>query len=89
MVDNAIIKRPPPSYKTKKTGKRRRIRNLQHLCLDKAYNSEPKEQEPIKRGYVLHIPPKRKGGIKKEQKEIKIATQHCLNRKKHSAKNGF
>ena len=34
----------------------------QHLCLDKAYNSEPEEQELIKRGYVLHMPHKRKKG---------------------------
>ncbi len=69
MVDNAVIKRPPPSYKTKTTGRRRRRkrRKLQHLCLDKAYNSEPEEQELIKRGYVLHIPPKRKRGEKEEQ----------------------
>jgi hypothetical protein len=38
VVDNAVIKRPSPSYKTKKTGRRRK---LQHLCLDKAYNSLP------------------------------------------------
>ena len=57
MVDNTVIKRPP-SYKTK--NRKRRRRKLQHLCLDKAYNSEPEEQELIKRGYVLHIPPKRK-----------------------------
>ena len=56
VIDNVVIKRPPPSYKTKTTGRRK----LQHLCLDKAYNSEPEEQELIKRGYVLHIPPKRK-----------------------------
>src|SRR4051794_32867458 len=43
VVDNAVIKRP--SYKTK-TGRRRK---LQHLCLDKAYNSKPEEQELIKR----------------------------------------
>jgi hypothetical protein len=61
VVDNAVIKRPSPPYKTK-TGKRRK---LQHLCLDKAYNSEPEEQELIKRGYVLYIPPKRKRGVKK------------------------
>ncbi len=46
-------------------------RKLQHLCLDKAYNSESEEQELIKRGYVLHIPPKRKRGEKEEQ-EAKI-----------------
>jgi transposase len=82
VVDNAVIKRPPPSYKTKTTG---RGRKLQHLCLDKAYNSQPQEQELIKRGYVLHIPPKRKGGVKEEQ-EAKITVQHCSNRKNHSAK---
>ena len=60
VVDNAVIKRIP-SYKIKKT---ERGRNLQHLCLDKAYNSKQKEQELIKRGYVLHIP--------KKEKEIKM-----------------
>ncbi len=85
VVNNAVIKRPPPSYKTKTTGRRRKRRKLQHLCLDKACNSEPKEQELIKRGYVLHIPPKRKRG-EKEQQEAKITVQHCSNRKKHSAK---
>ncbi len=54
------------------------------LCLDKAYNSEPQEQELIKRGYVLHIPYKRKRGKKEE--EVKVTTQHCLNQKKHSTK---
>src|SRR6478752_2195725 len=57
VVDNAVIKRPS-SYKTKKTGRGRR--KNQHLCLDKAYNSKQEEQELIKRGYVLHIPTKRK-----------------------------
>ena len=81
VVDNRVIKRPPPAYKNKTTGRRK----LQHLCLDKAYNSEPEEQELIKRGYVLHIPPKRKRDEKEEQ-ETKIITQRCSNRKKHSAK---
>ena len=31
-----------------------------HLCLDKAYNSKSIKQEIIKRGYVPHIPYKRK-----------------------------
>ncbi len=83
VVDNAVIHKRPPSYKTKTkgTGKRK----LQHLCLDKAYNSESEEQELIKRGYVLHIPSKRKK-VKKEEQEVKVITQHCSNRKKHSAK---
>ncbi len=55
VVDNAVIKRPSPSYKTKTRRRRRRRRKLQHLFLDKVYNSKPEEQELIKRGYVLHI----------------------------------
>ncbi|HEY6535304.1 MAG TPA: hypothetical protein VIY08_05835 [Candidatus Nitrosocosmicus sp.] len=70
--------------KLKKTGRERR-RKLQHLCLDKAYNSEQEEQDLIKRGYVLHIPSKRKSGVKEEQ-DTEIALKHCSNRKKHSAK---
>jgi hypothetical protein len=57
------------------------------LCLDKAYNPEPEEQELLKRGYVLHIPQKRRKGEKEEENaEVKVTTQHILNRKKHSAK---
>jgi transposase len=82
MVDNAVIKRTQ-AYKTKTTGRRRK---LQYLCLDKAYNCQPQEQELIKRGYVSHIPPKRKRNETEEEKEIKVTTQHCSNRKKHSAK---
>ncbi len=84
MVDNAVIKRPPSSYKTKTRRRKKKRNKLQHLCLDKAYNSEPEEQELIKRGYVLHIPPKRKRGEKEQ--EDKIITQRCSNQKKHSAK---
>ena len=69
MVDNRVIILRS-SYRTKKTGSGGR-RNLQHLCLDKVYNSEHKEQELIKRRYVLHIPPK----IKKDEKETKVTTQ--------------
>src|SRR6185437_13605078 len=70
------------SYKTKTTGGRRKLR---HLCLDKAYNSEPKEQELIKQGYVLHIPNKRKRDEKKKE-EAKVIIQHYSYRKKYSAK---
>ncbi|HEY6537165.1 MAG TPA: transposase [Candidatus Nitrosocosmicus sp.] len=82
VVDNRVIKRP--SFKTKKTG-RRRGRKLQHLCLDKAYNSEQEEQELIKREYVLHIPPKRKID-ETEKEEVKGIIQCRSNRKKYSAK---
>ncbi len=79
-----VIKRPP-SYKTK-TGERGERRKLQYLCLDKAYNSESEEQELIKGGYVLYIPYKRKRDEKEVEMEVKVITQHCSNRKKHSAK---
>ena len=75
MVDNVVSKRPL-SHKTKT---RKRGKKLQHLCLDKAHNSEPEEQEIITREYVMHIPHKRK----RNERGI---TQHCSNRKKHSAK---
>jgi hypothetical protein len=35
---------------------------------------------------VLHIPQKRRKGEKEESVEVKVTTQHILNRKKHSAK---
>ncbi|HXT84384.1 MAG TPA: hypothetical protein VN704_08655 [Verrucomicrobiae bacterium] len=57
-MDNSVIKkrqRQLSSHKPK-LGTRRR---LQHLCLDKVYNSEPEEQGLIKRGYVLRIPYKK------------------------------
>ena len=56
VVYNVVVKRPS-SYKTKTTGRRRK---LQHICLDKVYNSESEEQELVNQGYVLHIPYKRK-----------------------------
>ena len=57
VVDNRSYQTTNHQIKLKQTGSRRK---LQHLCLDKAYNSKQEEQELIKRGYVLHIPPKRK-----------------------------
>lgn len=61
VVDNAVIRRPAS---TVSTAKNRTIK--QHLCLDKAYYSRTVKQEIIKRGYVPHIPYKRKRGQKKE-----------------------
>ena len=77
VVDNAVVKRHILSPKTKDGRKR-----LQHLCLDKAYNSEPEEQELLKRGYVLHIPYKRKKGEAVDEQKTKVASHH----KKHSPK---
>ena len=79
VVDSVVIKRRQSSS-IYKLGTRRR--KLQHLCLDKAYNSELEEQELIKRDYVLHIPYKRKRG---EEEDIE-KPRAVPNRKKHSPK---
>ena len=75
VIDNTVIKRKSSSsYFVKK----KRTRHY-HLCLDRAYSSKSIKKEIIKRGYVPHIPYKRKRGqIKKEM----------TNKKQHScAKN--
>ncbi len=60
VVDNTAVIKRPPSYKTKKGRGIREERRKLHLCFDKAYNSEPDEQDLIKRVYVLHIPSEKK-----------------------------
>jgi hypothetical protein len=73
VVDNTVIKRPRSSTSKSRRGTKRR-RLIQHLCLDKGYNSAEEEQKLIKRGYVLHIPIKKKKKKKKKgmnnEKEI-------------------
>ena len=82
VMDNVIIKRSLSSSTTKRNLSLKR--KLQHLCLDKAYNSAQEEQELIKRGYVLHISYKKKKG-EEDNKEEKIK-EAIPNHKKHSAK---
>jgi transposase len=60
VIDNSVIKRTFVSGKPKKGIKQRR--EYHNLCLDRSYQSKPIEQEIIKRGYVPHIPYKRKRG---------------------------
>ena len=62
VMDNVVVKRSSPSTKCNSSRKRK----LQHLCLDKAYNSKTVKQAIIKRGYVPHIPYKRNRGQKIE-----------------------
>ena len=76
VVDNITIKRSSSITKRDLSRKRK----LQHLCLDKAYNSKTVKQEIISRGYVPHLPCKRKRG------EVKTETQKMSNRKKHPAR---
>ena len=79
VVDNIVIRQGRPSSYKPKSGRRKL---QQHLCLDKAYNSEPEEQELLKRGYVLHMPYKRKKGEAVDEQKTKVASHH----KKHSPK---
>jgi transposase len=67
VLHNAVVKRPFESSFTKEK------RNLlhYHLCLDRAYKSKFIEQQIIKRGYVPHIPYKRKRGKKKDNVNLK------------------
>ena len=81
MADNVVIKQRLLRQQSSHKPKLRR-RRLQHLCLDKAYNSEPEEQKLIKRGYVLHIPYKKKKVDDSEEERDKAIS----NRKKHSPK---
>lgn len=75
VVDKVVIKR--------RSWSKRQLRRLQHLCLDKGYNSAEEEQKLIKRGYILHIPIKKKKKKGEDGKEIEIAIP---NRKKYSPK---
>ena len=65
VIDNAVIKRPVIALLST-TKERKRRKQHQHLCLDRAYNSKSIIQQISKRVYVLHIQYKRKRG----QKEI-------------------
>jgi hypothetical protein len=79
VVDNAVIKRK--KRRGRKTGR-------QHLCLDKGYNSVQEEQELIKRGYMLHIPIKKKKSKNtgKKEEEQQEEARVMPFRKKYSPK---
>jgi len=70
-MDDAVINRPfESSFSKKKTmgqNRKQQQQQQQHLCLDRAYNSKSTENEIINRGYVPHIPYKRKRGQKKRE----------------------
>src|SRR3954454_14346898 len=77
VIDNSVIKKPFVSTKSKEGI--RRLWKYQHLCLDRAYSSKTVRPQIIKRGYVPHIPYKRKRGqVKKE---------NPYHQKYYSAKN--
>src|SRR4051794_6916394 len=95
VVDNVVIRRPSSKYRNKR--RRRRRRRQQHLCLDKGYNSEHEEKELNKRGYVLHIPIKKKKKDKNNEKDItrptprikKYSPKRCVVERTNSWHNRF
>ena len=52
-----------------------------HLCLDRAYSSKSIKNEIIKRGYVPHIPYKRKRGQVKEAKTYQKRNSYAKNKR--------
>jgi hypothetical protein len=70
-MDSVVVKRVSALTKLNLCRKRK----LQHLCLDKAYNSKTAKQEIISRGYVQHIPCRRKRG------EVKTETLKMSDKK--------
>ncbi len=75
VVDNAVIKKQTSSSSSKSKKGKRVLQ--QHLCLDKGYNSAQEEQELIKRGYVLHIPHKKRNGKEEDEyEEINAISNH-------------
>jgi hypothetical protein len=61
--------------------RRRRRKQCQHLCLDRAHSSKSIDNKIIKRGYVPHIPYKRKRGQNKNAV--------CQNKHSSSKKDGL
>jgi hypothetical protein len=58
VIDNAVVIKQPMSFPS---AIRRRRKHHQHLCHDRAYSSKTVRQQIIKRGYVPHMPHKRRG----------------------------
>src|SRR6185503_13947245 len=80
VIDNLVIKQTFVSNKPKKGIKQRRWKH-NHLCLDRAYQSKAIKREIIKRGYVPHIPYKRKRGQKKEENTNQKRYYHSKNKR--------
>jgi putative transposase len=80
VIDNAVIKRPVIALLST-TKERKRRKQHQHLCLDRAYNSKSIIQQISKRGYVLHIPYKRKRRHKEREMTSQKSCQTAKNKR--------
>jgi putative transposase len=77
VIDNAIVIKP---HKALLSTIKTRRKYPQHLCLDRAYISKTIEKEIIKRGYVPHIPYKRKRGQKREEAKYQKIYSYVKNK---------
>jgi hypothetical protein len=77
-MDSVVVKRVSALTKLNLCRKRK----LQHLCLDKAYNSKTAKQEIISRGYVQQMPCRRK------RVEVKTETLKMSDKKTFCQKTG-
>ena len=75
VMDNMIIKRSSSSTKRKLSRKRK----LQHLCLDKAYNSKTAKQEIIKPRIctAFTVQEKKRRGQDRNTKDVKSKKTSC------------
>jgi hypothetical protein len=76
-IDNAVLNRHSKLSFTKKNTRMK----YHHLCLDRAHNSKSIEYEMIRRGYVPHIPDKRKRGQKKKENAYQKKHQTMKNKR--------
>ena len=81
VVDKAVIKGRRSWIRS---WSKRQLRH--HLCLDKGYNSTEEEHKLIKRGYILHIPIKKKKKKGEEEKDNEQKPKAIPNRKRYSLK---
>ena len=82
VLDNSVPRRPFKSSFSKKKTRRLNRKQQQHLCLDRAYKSKSTENEIINRGYVPHIPYKRKRrGQMKEEKTNQKQYSYAKNKR--------
>ncbi len=77
VINSAVIARK----QTREKGQ-----GVQHLCLDKGYKSALEEQKLIRRGYVLHMPSKKKKKEAIDDKGHEQKTTAMHSHKRYSPK---
>lgn len=91
VVDKEVVKRPSESDPAKNKGMRKQC---QHLCLDRAYVSKAMEKQITNRGYVPHLPHKRKRGQQQnsrtcEKTDLSVKNKRWVVERTNSWHNRF